>query len=242
MLYFGEGYNHLLIYNNDTEYIVFSDMDHYHTASVTTRQRNILMQPSQTQTAIYAQPDVIYTSTISQDATPEYYCGTDTLHADLYPIVYKYLIQFQFSSGLQYAFRSRGYLSGMARSVNLSDRCTSSATATLPFSCTATSSGLQTIVCSFGAPSFQANDYTSCDRVPHTLQLEVLMKNGKSKTFKYDITEQIHKQPQGGVITIEGLTITKDEAKGDDAGFDVDVDDWEDFQVIYFPLSKNINR
>ena len=50
-------------------------------------------------------------------------------------------------------------------------------------------------------------------------------------TFEFDITDQMAKQPRGGVITVSGLTIDEYEFGGG-GGFDVDVDDWGPYEDV----------
>jgi len=67
------------------------------------------------------------------------------------------------------------------------------------------------------------------------LNLEVMMKNGKLKEFEFDVTDQLSAQPRGGVITVDGLEVTDEEA-GNESGFDVDVDGWGRYEDIELPL------
>ena len=68
------------------------------------------------------------------------------------------------------------------------------------------------------------------------LNLEVMLKNGKIKTFEFDVSDQLTSQPRGGVITVSGLTVTDEEAGGD-TGFNVNVDDWGEYEDIELPLN-----
>ena len=66
--------------------------------------------------------------------------------------------------------------------------------------------------------------------------MEVRLRNGKIKTFDFDITDQIKNQPQGGVIVIRGLEITDAEGQGGSSGFDVDVDGWGEYEDVPITL------
>ena len=58
-----------------------------------------------------------------------------------------------------------------------------------------------------------------------------MLPDGSIKVFEFDITDQMAKQPRGGVITVSGLTIDEYEFGGG-GGFDVDVDDWGPYEDV----------
>ena len=62
------------------------------------------------------------------------------------------------------------------------------------------------------------------------------MKNGKIKSFDFDVTDQVAAQPQGGVIVVKCIEISDEEGTEDVSGFDVDVEDWGDYEDIELPL------
>lgn len=64
------------------------------------------------------------------------------------------------------------------------------------------------------------------------LNLEVRLKNGKVKNFDFDVTDQVHRQPRGGVIIVDNLVISGGE-------FEVDVEDWGDYEDILLPIDDN---
>ena len=57
------------------------------------------------------------------------------------------------------------------------------------------------------------------------------LTSGQSYTPRLDITEQVDRQPRGGVITVSGIRLNGGEASGDGA-FDVNVSDWGDYEEI----------
>ena len=67
------------------------------------------------------------------------------------------------------------------------------------------------------------------------LNLEVMLPDGSLKTFEFDISDQLSDQPRGGVITVTGLKISKEDF-GQGGSFDVDVGDWGDYEDIELPL------
>lgn len=68
------------------------------------------------------------------------------------------------------------------------------------------------------------------------LNLEVKLKNGIVRNFDFDVTEQVAKQPHGGIITVSGIIISDEDGKQGSSGFDVDVNDWGEFEDIEIPL------
>lgn len=159
------------------------------------------------------------------------------MEVTMHPLVFKYLVRYEFSKGLEYVKLTRGALSGMAASVYLNSGYTSKETATLLYDCTMEPWGAQAIITSFGVPDYP-NGFYSTTRAPHSnaLNLEVRLKNGIIKNFNFDVTEQINNQPQGGVIVVSGIEISDDDGKQGSSGFDVGVDGWGEFEDVVIPL------
>lgn len=235
-----EGSHSFLFYNNDTEYIVFNDMATFPSASAstTTRTRASFVNPHAGERTVNA-PDVLYGAFLEEVPPVELHQSVE-LAATLRPLVYTYLVCYEFEKGAEHLALARGALSGMAESVYLRDGRTSDRTATVLYDCSLASWGAQAEVRSFGAPDFPDDYYgPHADGEPsprtYTLNLEVKLRNGKTKTFERDVTEQLRNQPRGGVIVVDGLTISEEEI-GSDSGFDVTVDDWGEYQDISLPL------
>ncbi|MFG6388764.1 hypothetical protein [Muribaculum sp.] len=70
---------------------------------------------------------------------------------------------------------------------------------------------------------------------PYTLNLEVKLTNGTLKSFTFDITDQMQRQPRGGVIVVKDIRIEDDENLSD-SGFDVDLEDWGLLEDIIIPV------
>ena len=130
---------------------------------------------------------------------------------------------------------ARGALSGMAESVYLQDGRTSGETATILFEGELKEFGVEARVTSFGAPGYTPSAPMQRSDNRYGLNLEVILGNGKLKNFEFDVTEQVAAQPRGGVIMVAGLAVTDDEAGGD-AGFEVEVDGWGQYEDIELPL------
>ena len=232
-----EGEKSILLHNNDTRYIVFNDLNASASATATTRTRTraTYSEDHAEETTVNA-PDMLYGAWIeSYTATPT--LNPDTLPVTMRPLVYTYLIRYEFDAGLEHVTLARGALSGMAQSVFLQDGHTSEERATILFECELKDYGAEILLYSFGIPDFPGDHYVQKSTVQQQrLNLEVMLKNGKLKSFEFDVTDQLASQPRGGVITVSGLTVTDDEAGGD-AGFQVDVEGWGEYEDIEIPLN-----
>lgn len=237
-----EGHHAILFFNNDTEYIVFGNMSDYAQASATTRTRsrstymgNSCIQNSRDENTVNP-PDMLYGSYLSAyDAQRT--VEPDELSVVMHPLVFTYVVRFRFTHGLEYVALARGALSGMAQSVWLNSGHTGSERATVLFDCTLEPGGPQAHVRSFGVPDFPNEHYITRGDNAYGLNLEVRLRNGKMKSFDFDVTDQVERQPQGGVIVVDGIEIDDEGTAGSGSGFDVDIDDWGEFEDIPFPLN-----
>ncbi len=228
----------MLLYNGDTEYIVLSDVASLTKARAAASSRS---RAGSSLEAIYSvhegarttnPPDILYAAFIENIPGIKSH-NIHQLTVKMQPLVYSYLIRFDFEEGLEYVALARGALGGMAESVYLRTGVTSEESSIILFDCEIKSGCCQSHVRSFGIPGFPDVYYGrsgSHDR-KFTLNLEVRLKNGETKEFNYDVTDQVKKQPRGGVITITGLKIEKPAGGIQDGGFEVDVTDWEDVGV-----------
>lgn len=239
-VYMRPGEHSLLFYNNDTEYIVFNGMQTYASAKATTRAvtRSSYLGNSFTDATAEQtvnQPDMLYGSyldsyTVERSTTPA------VLPVTMHPLVFTYLVRYEFSHGLEYVSLARGALAGMAESVQLNSGQTSDEEVTVLYDCTLESFGPQAVVRTFGIPSFPNSHYTTKSERRYGLNLEVRLKNGKMKSFDFDITEQVSSQPQGGVIVVKDIEISDEEGTEGGSGFDVDINDWGEYEDIELPL------
>lgn len=153
------------------------------------------------------------------------------------PLVFTYLVRYEFSAGVGHVSVARGALAGMAESVFLHDGHTDGSTATILYDCTVHDWGVEARVNSFGSPNYPNPDYGSRAEGIYGLNLEVKLKNGKIKVFNFDISDQVRVQPHGGVITVTGIEISDQEAAGSPgSGFDVSIDDWGEFNDVIIDL------
>ncbi len=213
-------------------YIVFDDLNSYVSARATTRTRtrstylgNSYMD-SQNENTVNP-PDMLY-GNYMESYVAKRTQKPDVLPVTMHPLVFTYLIRYEFGNGLKYVALARGALAGMAESVYLNSGHTSEEEATVLFDCTLEDFGPQALVHSFGVPDFPNEHYTRAEN------LEVRLKNGKMKSFDFDVTEQVKAQPQCGIIVIKDIEIPDEEGMEGGSGFDVD--DRGEYEDIELPL------
>ena len=234
-----EGTHSLLFYNNDTEYILFDDIATSASATATTRTvTRASFEALHAEERTVNQPDMLYGCYIDEHVA-ELTVEPTQVPITLRPLTYTYLIRYEFAYGQKYMALARGALAGMAEKVYLQDGHTGDEAATVMFDCTLQDYGAEAQMQSFGVPNYPGDHYTRADGSPahYALNLEVRMTNGETKTFEFDVTDQVEGQPRGGVIVVNGLTITDEEGGGGGGGFDVDVDGWGEYEDIEVPLS-----
>lgn len=233
------GYNDLLFYNNDTEYIVFTRIDNGATTRASTRSRT----RSTYSGSKYANdgeetvnsPDMLYANYF-EEYLAEKLLKPAPLEVTLHPLVYTYKIRYEFKEGLEYVALARGALTGMARSVSMNTGHTSEEPATILYDAEMTEFGARAIIQSFGIPDYPHPNYPTRGTNKHALNLEVMLKNGKTINFDFDVTDQVAKQPHGGVIVVKDIVVDKSDGTQGSGAFDVEVNDWGEYEDIYLPL------
>ena len=231
--------NDLLFYNNDTETIIFNDLNTSASASATTRTKSRASYKgspyiADAQERTVTEPDMLF-GQYKEDLHLELSDSAEALPIVMKPLVYTYAIRYEFEEGLEYVALARGAIAGMAESVYLNTGKTSDRPVTVLYECTVEDFGAQAVVKTFGVPDFPNENYTKAGRV-YALNLEVRLKNGIVKIFDFNVTDQIEKQPHGGVIVVDGIRIEKEDGEKGGGGFDVDVDDWGEYEDIPLPL------
>lgn len=236
-----KGERSFLLYNGDTEFIVLSDMASITEARASASPRSraasmnyILERHPDTRSA--NPPDLLYAAFIK--SVPEMKAHESTpLAVKMQPLVYTYVIRYEFEYGLQRVRQARGALAGMAESVYLRDGRTSDESVIVLYDCEVKKYGCEAIVRSFGVPGFPDEYYgrssAQAPNRPFTLNLEVLLTNGKVEQFNFDVEDQLKKQPRGGVITVKGIRIEDDEEEPEEnaGGFDVDLSGWGEVNI-----------
>ena len=234
-----EGVNDILFYNNDTEYIVFSRTDNGATTRATTRTRTrATFKPSQfahENEESMTPPDMLY-ARYYQGYYAEKVLDPEQLSVTLHPLVFTYKIRYEFKDGLEFVSMARGALSGMAESVKMNTGDTSDEAVTILYDAEVTDYGVRALVNSFGVPGYPPPNYPTKVGNKHALNLEVLLKNGRTVSFSFDVTEQVASQPHGGVIIVDGIEITENVGTQGSGAFDVTVDDWGEYEDIELPM------
>lgn len=236
----------ILFYNGDTEYIILSDAASLHDvrASATTRTRAgtalQAMQEMYQSSRTTNPPDVIYSAFVEHLPGIRIH-EVKYLPVKMQPLVYTYIISYEFEHGLEHVALARGALGGMAEGVYLRTGTTTDETSIILFDCDIDSGVCRSCVRSFGIPSFPDSYFgrgATDPPGPFSLNLEVKLKNGKTVDFNFDITDQIKNQPRGGIIRVGGIRIEDEEAsEPTSSGFYVDVSDWDDYtEEIDVPL------
>lgn len=245
------GEHQMLFYNNDSEYIVINDDDAAAEITISTRSRNrssyhgspFVDTGTRAENTVAA-PDMLYFGYVDRYQANTASATPDTLTVKMRPLVCTYVIVFNFDSGGEYVALARGALAGMAGSVKLYNGETpDDDVATVLFDCELLSEYAQAVVNTFGVPGYQLQSTTaytssSATRADHTygLNLELRLVNGNIITYDFDVTDQVALQPQGGVITIDGIVINKEDATSSGSGFDVKVDGWGEYQDYVLPI------
>ncbi|MDE6538122.1 MAG: DUF5119 domain-containing protein [Muribaculaceae bacterium] len=237
----GGGQSYLL-YNGDTEYILLSDMASMSEARATATSRSrsgmVYINEHHPSARSTNPPDVLYAAYVGNAPSFNVH-DHHSLDVKMQPLVYTYVIRYEFEYGLEHISLARGALGGMAESVYLRDGRTSDNSSIILYDCELTSYGCEAHVRTFGIPGFPDEYYGRAESEitdrPYSLNLEVLLKNGKTFEFNYDIADQMKKQPRGGLIIVSGLRV-EDQIGESESGFDVDVTDWPEHDVIDLPI------
>lgn len=225
-----EGENDILFYNSDTEKIVFNGFSVSESSQATTRTISRASLPElHAGERTIGQPDALYGCFMGSHMASE---TKDTVNVNvvMHPLTYIYVVRCEITKGRKYVAKARGALAGMAENVYINDGHTGEKCATILFDFMMTEYGAEAYVSTFGVPNFKNGSYTRADGQcdPFTLNVELLLKNGRIKSKNINISDQIDGQPRGGVIYITGIEISDSEG-ADDGGFDVNVGDWGEY-------------
>lgn len=226
----------ILFYNSDTEYIILSDVASLNDARATATTRSRAGSGLREMKDLYRSsrttnpPDVIYAAYLQENLGAQVH-EVKPVSVKMQPLVFTYLISYEFESGIENITLARGALGGMAEGVYLRTGVTTDDTSIILFDCDIHSDACRCQVRSFGIPSFPDSYFGrsgSSDIGPFTLNLEVKLKNGKTQEFNFDVTDQIKNQPRGGVIRVGGIKVENVVEPSSSSGFQVDVSGWDD--------------
>lgn len=235
-----EGYNDILVYNNDTEYIIFTRQDNGASTSAATRTRTRASYTGNEYAnegeETITPPDMLFSNYIKGYNAERVQIPED-INVTLHPLVFTYKIRYEFESGLNYVAMTRGALSGMARSVLMNTGTTSAESATLLYDCEMTDFGSRALVNSFGVPGYPNSNYLTKLGHKHALNLEVMLRNGNTLVYEFDVTDQVQSQPHGGVIVVKGIVVDDEIGQQGSGAFDVEVKGWGEYEDIIIPLT-----
>jgi len=237
------GEHQILFYNNDTEYIVFNDIHSSVQATATTRSRsrvtyigNSALEKQPKENTVNP-PDFLFGHYIDGYRVEKLQVAP-IVEVTMKPLVYRYLVRYHFEYGVQYVGLGRGALAGMAGSVYLTDGHTGGDVVTVLYDCEVKPWGVEAVVNTFGVPNYPNPDYSRAGG-SYGVNLEVRLTNGHMLNFDFDVTEQVVKQPRGGVIEVWGLRIPDELGKEDSGSFDVNVGGWGEYEDVIIDLGKN---
>ncbi|MDE6338709.1 MAG: DUF5119 domain-containing protein [Muribaculaceae bacterium] len=139
----GEGQSYLL-YNGDTEYIMLSDIasltDARAAASSRSRSGMSYINEHHPDVRSTNPPDILYAAYV--DKGPAFAIHDHhSLNLKMQPLVYTYVIRYEFDYGLENVSLARGALGGMAESVYLRDGKTSDKSSIILYDCDVKSYG-----------------------------------------------------------------------------------------------------
>lgn len=214
----------ILFYNNDFEFITIDNANSYAQAMARTRSRSRLSYPRDGKEETVAPPDMLFGSWIDNYSN-EASVASGLIDVVMHPLTFTYVIRYEFKHGIEYAAIARGALSGMAKGVYLHNGTNSEAPVTLLFDCTVKDWGIEAVVKSFGLPGFPNTEYrrTGADFM---LNLEVMLKNGKTLSFDVNVSDQMVVQPHGGVIFAGPFEISDKDGESNGSGFSISVNGW----------------
>ena len=234
-----EGRHSLLFYNNDTEYIIFDEVTSLATASATTRTRTRanfaeLHENERTVTP----PDMLYGAYVAEYEAERTWDPV-ALPIEMRPLVYSYLIRYRFASGQQYVVQARGALAGVADKVYLKDGHTDGVSSTVLFDCKVDELGCTALLQSFGAPDYSYTDGYTADQTnkQYTLSLEVMLGNGKTLSYTFDVSGLMRAQPRGGVIQVTDIVVPDEDGQDGSGAFNPEVEGWKDEIDIPLPIN-----
>jgi hypothetical protein len=243
-----DGEYSFICYNNDTEAVVinheFVESD-ISVATTRTRVRSTYegnpLIGSRAESTV-TEPDMLFAGYVDS-FTPDKKNTQEVLEVEMVPVVYSYITHFHFAHGLEYVALARGALEGMAEAVYLTDGSTTDESVTILYDCEITDTGVTAAVKTFGVPGYTPGEGVIDEKGRVTdngrkygLTLEVRLTNGTLKTFNFDVTDQMVLQPNGGVITVDGLVIEDKEGRSGGSAFDVKVDSWGEFEDVMMQL------
>ena len=223
------GLKNLLVYNNDTEFVMFkkeADNNWWITTNEVQRstyEGNSFVGDGKEKTV--NMPDVVFADYIPGIRTEESLVP-EAVDALCRPLVYTWYVRFEFSQGADYIALCRGAMAGVAGAACLNRRICNTENVTVLFDAEKETGAVTATVRAFGLPE------TDNDSLKVGLNLEVMLTNTRILDFDFDITGQMKAQPQGGVVVVKGLVITEEQGRMPENGYEIKVNGWGDYEDV----------
>lgn len=252
-----DGEHHLLVFNSDTEMILFRGMDKIETAEAyldmrtRTPYRNSPATKAGSLNGIYypvvsrandrtrsevlvGQPDRVFaTATTTVDVTYNATQTHDTIRVRPESRVMFVNLTVRVK-GINNVRECRGSLSGVCRSLKLGEGVAGEETGTMIFDLVKNNNTYTQTVTVFGLGK-SPEDTPAEEQIQQIVALEFLLKDNSVKTFEVDVQKDIRfdeLKPEAEVpIELEQVVIP-DVKPGGDGGFDADINDWGPQQNI----------
>lgn len=219
----------MLLYNNDSEKILFKNVQQYESHEAYTDQRSVSFENKAFSGIAYEQPDALWTV----DVDPCEIAGDTTLYVKPVQQVKSYRIDVCVD-GAEYLRGARGVITGMITSLTLKDFQSADDPGTLITTAQQEISGVSFRFRSFGVVVDSINTYID-PLYTHKLIFE-LSTEAYSYTYNIDVTPQLNAIKNGGMFTICGVVkIPSDESP--EAGFTPDIEDW-DPNIFPLPVKR----
>ena len=218
-----------LCMNNDTEFIIIRNTDHYESIEAYLADgvfpRPVPRAGSTGEQRVKSTPDMLWSDHIEE---VEVIASAEGQTLTLYPkaIVRHYTVEIRNVENLKYLTEGElfGSLTDMSDGFMLGTNQPAEELATLPFEMT--SDGKSTVNAdfyTFGYPATSTNT--------QYLTVYAILNDGKKYSFTYDVTEKIHNAPDPANVHIllDGLPLPKPIDNG--GGFNPDVDEWSTVEI-----------
>ena len=261
----GDGVNSVLFYNNDTENVTSRSItDRKNAQCVANLASRSTYVPMDGDEITVLEPDMCYTAYLSE--IPEISMHEQRgVIVKMQPIVFTYVFVFEFDSGIDNVALARGAISGMAYGAYYRDASTTEETATILFeNCKIVDNEIVAIVRAFGPPNFVVTYYEgpvpdhvsrntdsrsrsrarsradgdNGDTGTQRLNLELMLTSGRIKEVYFNVSNQINKNPTGGIVHFTGLKVDDSENVGSSL-FNVDVQGWGEAEEIPLPVTPS---
>lgn len=218
-----------LCMNNDTEFILFRNTDHYESIKAYLADgafpRPVPRTGNTGEQRVKFTPDKLWSDRMEE---VEVVASAKEQTLTLYPkaIVCHYTVEIKNVENLKYLTEGElfGSLTNMSDGFMLGTNLPTEELATLPFDMTSDSkSTVNADFYTFGYPATSTNT--------QYLTVYAILNDGKKYSFTYDVTEKIHNSPDPANVHIllDGLPLPKPIDNG--GGFNPDVDEWSTVEI-----------